>query len=46
MCISDRLTRELVRALPQAAAWVGEVGVPWLRGLYGQVRAALPDRCV
>lgn len=38
-----RLTRELVRALPQAAAWVGEVGVPWLRGLYGQVRAALPD---
>ena len=38
-----RLTRELVRALPQAAAWVGEVGVPWLRGLYHQVRAALPD---
>ena len=38
-----RLTRELVRALPQAAAWVGEAAVPWLRGLYDQVRAALPD---
>ena len=37
-----RLTRELVRALPQAAAWVGEAAVPWLRGLYDQVRAALP----
>ena len=33
----------LVRALPQAAAWVGEAAVPWLRGLYDQVRAALPD---
>ena len=41
-----RLTRGLVaavRALPQAAVWVGEVAVPWLREAYAQVRAALPD---
>ena len=42
-CWSRGLRCELVRALPQAAAWVGEAAVPWLRGLYDQVRAALPD---